>query len=510
MRADITLTVRGLSLSVLAAWGELEVHLSGQTLHLGAINSGGVLLLSDTALSIPSLWLLRAGLLPPLYAGQPLQLSFSRDEQRSNALNVSFSSPARPSVLLLTLVGGAQARCATPIDTTHVDHCVPGVSGLVLVGSNFWPELRVRVQGQEATVLQHSDSRIDLQLPLVPGYQPGTGYDLTVIAAYGVWPGLNATLAAAVAFEVPPALLGAAACVDTGHNVDVRQAPQLKCGQGARVTFLGYRLPLNSSVAVPLTWQGNYSNNNYSCIDPVVVNSSALTCTLPPLPPDVLAAVAGQVVAATLDFGESRTNRFRSVLWDVLDAPFITAVSGCGVSDSAALTLPLCMPGESFTVHGGNFIGNSSGLYIVQDVHSRFISCATQPAGAQPSQLVLSVPPLGQFIRYNRSFTLSVQQSWRQSWSNTFTLHMAAHRPWGSSSSTGPGRDEDSAADAMLSQGVIAAVVVGSLLVIILSVAAVLRWRGVSCFKRRQQDEQEEQHDFDLHQPGHPDYDRNS
>jgi hypothetical protein len=195
-------------------------------------------------------------------------------------------------------------------------------------------------------------------LPAIPNYVSNAPYDIVVTNGAG-----SLTLPGAVSFRDGPVLVGMTSCID--YAGPGQQQSGGGCQPGTAITLSGFRFANDPTVSILLQSMRG-SPTNLSCLQPAVINSTTLSCVLPPATAASMALFIGQYVRLVVAFNSSTvlSNAVSTTVIDWPNPPLITAIGGsaCAVS-SSALAVSSCSPGGELVLYGSNLNGSGINIY---------------------------------------------------------------------------------------------------------------------------------------------------
>ena len=439
---------------------------------------------------------------PDHYGGAALELSVQYSFWISNSLQLSLI-PTPPPVIL------ALAGCtdAFPLLLTG---CVPGESSVFITGRWFVGPLSVLVGGLPCRLPTSTEVPFTATSIwcILPSFRPSAGqqYDLLVNTTVYSDSQYVASVGGAIQFASSPTLTGGAPCINNGINAPyswVNGPANMKCQGGASVYWLGYGFPAHEAVVVLMTVVNLYGEPYavLECGGAVLLNTSALWCTLPQLGLEngtlyTDAFQWGLRVQLTFSGGVT-SNELTIDVYDQPNPPFITSIAGCGVTvDSTELELTQCYPDAVLTVSGLNFERN--GNVVVSNDYPFDINMYPVPWTGSVTELVLQLAASSVGWPRNTAYSFTIRN--QLGTSNSLLLSVvdppnqyapsssssssaAAPAPPSvsssstSSSSTGTDTGTSSSSSGGLSVGGVIGVVLGAVILLLCAVMAVLYLR---------------------------------
>ena len=293
------------------------------------------------------------------YDGAVLTITFAEQYTGlGGSVSLTLAALPPPTVTLLesVLLAGDQSSLLQGVCVSSgsfaLSNCLAGYSVLHLRGTSL--QVSTATLGgypmaapsdTNDLVTSGTDAYFVTPLALLPG-QP---YDLVLQGGGG-----SLTLSSAVQFSAQPAVVLASRCASpTQFNEG-----GLYClpGDTLRVTlsnapslFAGF----NISIVTP--WS---STGSSQCVNARYESSVQVACEVPPLPIQDLDSNLSEGILVQWTSGVSSVLNQRFGLWDAQDTPRITAISGCGLQQSAnlsALVMTGCPDQALLTVTGTRF-----------------------------------------------------------------------------------------------------------------------------------------------------------
>ena len=365
------------------------------------------------------------------FDGAVLPLSLDSGSFSTNALNISFIAIQPPSITSITASScSSQQRGdnSSGLQQTYLTDCRPELSRLRIKGHYLYSNRTVTVGGAVCSDYASSGGAVfSCTLSAPPDYAPGRLYDLVLSTSVG-----SITLPRVVAFTGLPTIYSIPSCSPTPLQ---HRWYELRCFSSQTLWLLGSRfqpdLPFNISISA-------YPLATLSCLQPTFVNSSAVRCTLPPVPADQGALFYNYYVQVQLSYNATvASNRYSAVVYDFPNSPRVTAVSGC---DAAAQSQPLtasgCGGGDQLTLYGSGFV---SGMRITAfPVHFLCSEVTVTMNGSQATCLLpqYSDDELSSYTAYE--LTISAKgvpgSNGNTLFSNAFTVYFAFAQDAASSS----------------------------------------------------------------------------
>ena len=315
-------------------------------------------------------------LFPEHYGGVLLSLHFQSSTSQTggnplviatNAVSISFA-PLPPPIFnppTSTLCDAYSGGLA------NYTGCSPGYSRLYVRGHYLY-NLSATI-GSASCVTTYSDAENFQCYPAVgAGLLPYVAYSLTVGNSLG-----SLSVPSYMSFTAQPSISYIAPCIATilyTTTPSVYSTNYPSCQPGAVLTIRGSQFPLGDrTVQVNILFSPTVSSGlsafNLSCLTPVVVESSTVTCILPMVTNTSISSVIfGRTLYMRLGFSSSSvwTNSLATVLLRSPQAPDISSLSSRGCDPTTTSTLypgnPLqatnCASNATLTLTGANF--NSS------------------------------------------------------------------------------------------------------------------------------------------------------
>ena len=335
------------------------------------------------------------------WSGSPTRGSYLNSY--TNQLAVSFIPQPAPVITNVTI--GPGSACQGTNGTGPYTNCVPLVSYVNIAGSYIY-DVSVTVGGSPcASLITVNAQLLRCVLPLLSG----TGSFDLVVSDPNAATTAYATISGLVSYRSGPTISSVTTCTTTGMTNYLGFFFGGLCSEGAQVTISGNNFPTtsDSTLAVSMTWSPNgpvwqrpaYAQAPISvlCSSPIVLSSSAISCTLPYLTQQTGAAVNASLVfyyaqvAVQVSFasGATLSNSLQLQMYNYPNAPLVSSVSGCGASNSA-LSLSNCASGNVLTLSGANLYNGS--WVLVQPVTQGFASWSCQALTYSTSQITCQLP----------------------------------------------------------------------------------------------------------------------
>ena len=380
----------------------------------GGPNQAALLVQSDSQMTLNLATAYVYLLLPSHYGGASVSIFFNEYKWQgtrssgsyvnsyTNALSLSFIAQPAPVITNITI--GPGSNCAGSNGTGPYVNCAPLVSYINIQGKYIY-DVSVTVGGSScASLVVIGAQLVRCVLPLLSGTGP---YDLVVsdpnaaTTAYYTSTGL-------ISYRSGPSISSVTTCTISGQTDPLGFFFGGLCYEGGLITIAGNNFPSSdSTLLVNMTYmpmgpsfqRPAYAQSAVSifCSSPSILSSSAISCTLPYLSQQTGAAANASLlfyyapVWLQLSFasGSSLTNTFPLQMYNYPNAPIISSVTGCAVSNSA-LSLSNCVSGNVLTIAGTNLF---NGTWVeVQPVTQGFASWSCLPLTYTASLITCELP----------------------------------------------------------------------------------------------------------------------
>ena len=198
-------------------------------------------------------------------------------------------------------------------------------------------------------------------------FDPSVTYDIVASTDGG-----NATISKALRYTAAPTLTNIDPCIDRGELYS-SVGRGVQCPFGTTITLRGSRFLTADAVTVQFTSHVGYPRGaRVTLLAATLINSSAITATLPALDNVTAATVYGQQgdvqIVFTSSAATTTTNIISNRLYIPLDAPNITSVTSTMCDSVSALQLTNCRAMAVITVVGVNL--DHSGVILATSIAS--------------------------------------------------------------------------------------------------------------------------------------------
>ena len=244
--------------------------------------------------------------------------------------------------------------------------CMPGVSMLTLLGSDFSQWTGVYVAGQICPLTRLGLSALFCTLPVITGFQPGVAYDVVITGELD-----DVTLFEAVVFTGHPTInsLTSQFCPADYVGSTTSRMRALYCAPGSILTIVGAYFSDLDSLSVVISSNSLVSGAGVALACPWLQFASAtvLTCVLPdPSNSSAWENLAPLVYSSgayvqVVENGTFSSNRILSLLfYNPAVDPHIESVQGCSTEAANTFGVVGCQPSDILTIFGENFVNSSS------------------------------------------------------------------------------------------------------------------------------------------------------
>ena len=349
-------------------------------------------------------------LLPVHYGGAQVPIFFNEYKftggqyvsSYTNQLQVSFIPQPAPVIVSTTI--GPMSACQGTNGTGPYTNCVPQVSYIQIAGRYIY-DVSVTVGGQPcASVVTVSAQLLRCVLPLLSGTGP---FDL-VVSDPNAATTAYATASGLVSYRSGPTISSVTTCTTTGQTNWLGFFFGGICSEGSVITVTGTNFPPSDpTLVVNMTWTPNgptwqrpaYGQVPISvqCVNPTILSSTTISCTLPYLSQQTGAAINASLVMyyanlqlqLSFSSGSTMTNSLQVQMFNYPTPPTVTQVSGCGLTNSA-LSVSNCAAGYTLTITGSNLYNGS--WIQVQPVTQGFAAWSCLPLTYSASQITCQLP----------------------------------------------------------------------------------------------------------------------
>ena len=328
----------------------------------------GMQVVSDSLLQLPLNTSFQYLLQPLHFTGVQMQLSFnfrSYSYVQRTYLNyrvdsgLSLSFTLLPPIVLLEVSttrfdSGACVRVAnTSASTYQFDNCVPEQNQLFLRGYYLFDATAALTAAGKGVYpctslfAQSSGNFVYLQLPLIPDDEPGLAWDVIISTASG-----NVTLPAAIRFTTLPTITSMVPCILYSPDPSVQY--YTACTPTSVLTIRGVNFPAGTASVQLTTNQISTAGRNVSLLQPTVVDAHTVTATIPVMDTADARAFYGTYSTVSVTFASiGQLLGPSAYIVNPPDAPVVTAVSGCEVSNGTR-AMARCRAGDVLTITGSN------------------------------------------------------------------------------------------------------------------------------------------------------------
>jgi hypothetical protein len=367
--------------------------------------------------------------------------------------------------------------------------CVPLSSTILLFGTYLY-DSAVSVGGV-ACNCSSSYFSVQCLLPIIPSYVPGLYYDLQLVNSAG-----SLSLPGLVSFVGGPVVTGVTQC--NNYNVANLQDPGGLCQPGTAIAVFGLNFYADDSLQIVLSLPS--LRGNISCLQPAVLNSTALHCLLPTATSsNNLTLFLGRYMYLQAFFNSSVvvSNRVYLPVLDWPSPPIVSSVSGSCSGPNTALAVTGCAMGSVLTLSGSNLNGSGVSVTNYENVVQNGVSLGYSYfrcllLSVSPSAISCLLPAPGDELQGSlvAGFSYTIAASLTDSMGHSrvlrpITVAFSAPAPvllasTGSSSGNGGGSNGSGGSNT----SVILIGVLVPVLVILLVLVAVLLWRRWRLTKR--------------------------
>lgn len=348
----------------------------------------------SSTLFIPAVEAQSGNLLPfSLADGQDLRI------WSTQPVYIGFKALPAPVIRDVVLVRESGQGCFTDNSTgvTRYRDCVPGASyPLKLEGDYLFDGLTVTIGGRSSRVMSGTASSVYISMPVFQ-FTEGVFYDIVVTTISG-----STVVPQMIEFNTDPVITNVVPCVDTGVTDQLVIPVRCRPTETLVLKVLNFK-----RTDVPQVVFLNVEDrvSTVLCENVALVDAETVTCVMPSVPGFKFTDVSIRWA------DNSTTSRVRVTdLWDPINSPRITSLSGCYSDSNDPLHLNQCLGQPTtdivLTIHGVRLQNLPNGTWSVWI--KQYSECS-RPIAINENTLTCLLPMIGEVINPLHSLRFDVK-----------------------------------------------------------------------------------------------------